>query len=177
MYDAPECWERYDDKSLRCLGCEVSESCALCTVSAKKMDTPLGGQDFDEVAEWAPDLADYDHTPGDESEPKHDSAATHSDLAGFLRFLLFLDDYTLGVLAEIIAPSRDGSRPSVSDLARVRGISRQGMHRKTLDMARKSPELASLLSMTVKKIQKCRREFARPQAHENENNGQMEFHF
>lgn len=141
------------------------------------MNRPIGGQDYDDVAEWAADLADFSNIPGDD-EPTGDEPVRESlDLAGFLRFLLFLDDYTLGILAEIIAPSQShAKRYSVADLARIHGISRQGMHRKVLDVARKSPELASLLRMTVKKIQKCRHEFTAPRRQVIPA-GQMEFRF
>ena len=119
------------------------------------------------------------HIPGDEPEEEEkptSATQTSADLAGFLNFILHLDDYTLGILAEIIAPSREAKRYSVAEIARIHGISRQGMHRKMLDIARKSPELATLLAMTVKKIRRARREFTTPRR-KISNSGQMEFHF
>ena len=158
MDAAPECWGKFN----RCgRPCEFAAACRYCTETESRMNRPLYGQDYDSVSEWAPDLADYRHIPGEEQEalPEEHNAA---DLAGFLNFLLHLDNYTLGILAEIIAPSSDRKRFTVAELARIHGISRQGMHRKLLDVARKSPELASLLAMTVRKIRRARQEFTSP---------------
>jgi len=171
MRDAPECWGHYKPDCV----CDYSAACKLYAETEPAINSPIGGQDYDAVEEWAPDLADYDHIPGAESEPE-DHTSSVPDLAGFLMFLLRLDDYTLGIIAEIIAPSRTGRRCSVADLARIHGISRQGMHRKVLDVARKSPELCSLLRMTVKKIQKSRREFS-GHREPRRSSPQMEFHF
>lgn len=176
MHAAPECWGKFD----KCgQPCEYAEACRLCTETEPAMNRPIYGQDYDSVAGWAPDLADYSHIPGDvpeEAEEPTPATQTSADLAGFLNFILHLDDYTLGILAEIIAPSREAKRYSVAEIARIHGISRQGMHRKMLDVARKSPELATLLAMTVKKIRRARREFTAPR-HKISSSGQMEFHF
>lgn len=188
MNDAPSCWGKYQTGSACCVTCEYAAACRYCTETEPAMNRPVGGQDYDSVSEWAPDLADYDHTPG--SEPEEPEAATAAgyalpcpsggrveELAAFLNFILHLDDYTLGILAELIAPTRSGiGRYSVAELARLHGISRQGMHRKVLDVARKSPELAGLLAMSVKKIQKARRDFTAPRRRSRDER-QMEFHF
>lgn len=176
MEQAPECWGKFDQCGRRC---EFAAACRLCTETESRMNRPIGGQDFDGVAEWAPDLADYSHIPGDEPEDTPEME-THgsADLAGFLNFILHLDDYTLGILAEIIAPSREGKRYSVAELARIHGISRQGMHRKLLDTARKSPELAGLLAMTVRKIRRARQEFTTPCIRKAaRESGQLELRF
>lgn len=191
MNDAPDCWGKFNADCV----CEYSEACRLFTETEPSMNRPMYGQDYDEVGEWAPDLADYDHTPG--SEPEEPEAATTApewqgaaaeyarqcpsggrteELAAFLNFILHLDNYTLGILAELIAPSQEAKRYTVADLARLHGISRQGMHRKVLDVARKSPELRSLLRMSVKKIQKARQEFTAPRR-VRQPSGQMEFRF
>ncbi len=173
MNDAPCCWGKYKAESVCCVSCEYAAACRYCTETEPAMNRPVGGQDYDSVSEWAPDLADYDHTPGDEPEEPEAATAGYArqcpsggraeELASFLNFILHLDDYTLGILAELIAPTRSGiGRYSVAELARLHGISRQGMHRKVLDVARKSPELAGLLAMSVKKIQKARRDFTAP---------------
>ena len=177
MNDAPPCWGKYRSHC----ECEFAAACRLCTETESRMDRALGGQEFDRVAAWAPDLADYRHIPGEEPEegPEEFTAEPGAaDFAGFLNFLLHLDNYTLGILAEIIAPSTERRRFTVAELARVHGISRQGMHRKLLDTARKSPELSSLLAMTVRKIQKSRQEFTRPRIRRPvRKSGQLEFRF
>lgn len=152
--------------------CEFAASCRYYRETRSAMNQQLGGQDFDRLAAWAPDLA---AAPAAVTEwptgakpglSGSEVPQTTEDFAEFLRFLLHLDDYTLGVLAEIIAPQNlNGKRRrSVAELARMRGISRQGMHRKTLRIARRYPELASLLGLTVKKIRNARAEFTTPAA-------------
>lgn len=181
MNDAPECWGKYRAGAASCRECDYPESCRYCAETESRMNRPLGGQDFDSVAEWAPDLADDRHIPGNEPEDFPENAVPHSagDFAGFLNFLLHLDNYTLGILAEIIAPSSDRKRFTVAELARIHGISRQGMHRKLLDTARKSPELAGLLAMTVRKIRRARQEFTAPRNRRRlrRSSGQLEFRF
>ncbi len=158
MNDAPACWGKCVRQSNHCRRCPYTEACEIITRTDPALRHPLGGQDFDAVSRWATDLATGECTP-DAADAKTEPFA--GDLAELLRYLLNLDNYTLGVLAELIAPSRNPCR-SVADLARLHGISRQGMHRKMLRMARQAPELASLLQLTVKKIQKSRRDFTAP---------------
>lgn len=168
--DAPACWGKFNEQCR----CEFAAACRLCTETEPRMNRPLGGQNFDSVAGWAPDLADYDHTPGTETEPEPEEIPDPSpgtgDLAQFLNFILHLDDYTLGILAEIIAPApTQTGRRSVAQLARVHGISRQGMHRKMLDVVRKYPELASLLALSLRKIRRARRNFVTPPRRRDRN--------
>ena len=63
MHAAPECWGKFDKCSQPC---EYAEACRLCTETEPAMNRPLYGQDYDSVAGWAPDLADYSHIPGDD---------------------------------------------------------------------------------------------------------------
>lgn len=63
MEQAPECWGKFDQCGRKC---EFATACRLCTETESRMNRPIGGQDFDGVAEWAPDLADYSHIPGDD---------------------------------------------------------------------------------------------------------------
>lgn len=156
MNDAPECWGKFHAGCV----CKYSAACKYCTESGNAEIRPLGGQDYNSVEGWAPDLADYDHIPGESEEEREEETAY--DLAGFLNYILHLDDYTLGILAEIIAPTQYGKRYTVADLARIHGISRQGMHRKMVDIARSSPELSSLLAITLRKIRRARQKFTSP---------------
>ncbi len=174
MNDAPECWGQFDDGLERCRACPYRDACRLYRDTEPAMDRPLGHSDFDAASGWALDLADVDHIPGDEPDDEP-SPRLECDFGEFLMFLLHLDDYTLGVIAEIIAPRQNPEkRYSVADLARAHGISRQGMHRKTLDIARKSPELSSLLRLTLKKIRSARQTFATPPRRRRSGAVQME---
>lgn len=161
MNEAPCCWKNYREISGECLNCTYAEACRLCAATEARMRQPLGGQEFDSAAGWVEELADCDHIPGMETTSGRETVLP--ELAELLRYLLHLDDYTLGVLAELIAPSATGSRAAtVAELARIHGISRQGMHRKMLAIAEESPELAGLLRLTVLKLRKSRREFTTP---------------
>ena len=55
MEQAPECWGKFDQCGRKC---EFATACRLCTETESRMDRALGGQEFDSVAEWAPDLSD-----------------------------------------------------------------------------------------------------------------------
>ena len=55
MEQAPECWGKFDQCGRKC---EFAAACRLCTETESRIDRPVGGQDFDSVTEWAPDLAD-----------------------------------------------------------------------------------------------------------------------
>ena len=154
--ECPQCFG-----SARCPACEFADSCRLVVRTDSDMDKPAvpGAQDFDEVSEWAPDLADYSHIPGeqpeDDLEPRN---VSRQSLAALLTYLLHLDDYTLGILAEIIGPDRPG-RMTAAQLARVRGCSRQRMHLKLLEIAERHPELRPMLKLALLKIRKARSAF------------------
>lgn len=158
MDDTPACWEKYNTKSSQCESCPFAAACRLCSQTAASINRPVGGQNYDAVAAWASDLADYSHIPGESKHPSRNEN-TRAALAKLLRFLLRIDDYTLGIVAELL---NNEQHYSVADLARIRGISRQGMHRKLLDATRKHPELAALFAMTVKKIRRARNNFPPP---------------
>ncbi len=57
MEQAPECWGKFDQCGRLC---EFAAACRLCTETESRMDRALGGQEFDSVAEWAPDLMPWD---------------------------------------------------------------------------------------------------------------------
>lgn len=178
-----KCFGNYKKGSAECIACEYCASCQLFTKTEGRMDSSLGGQDFDSVSEFASELADYSTTPCETAElDEHDTEDIKAqyDFGGFLSYILSLDDYTLGVLSEIIAPTElSAKRLSVAQIARVHKISRQGMHRKTLDMARKSPELASILKCVVMKIRKSKVDFKAGKYRKStgENVIQAEFNF
>ncbi|WP_337747108.1 hypothetical protein [Victivallis vadensis] len=136
MNEAPHCWKNYREISGECRSCTYAEACRLCAATEARMRRPLGGQEFDSVANWVEELADCDHIPGVEPVPAREPVLP--ELAELLRYLLHLDDYTLGVLAELIAPSATTARAATV------------------------AELAGLLQLTVLKLRKSRREFTTP---------------
>lgn len=169
MAKTEQCYGHYVCGAENCRRCEYSTSCQLYTQTEGRMNRPLGGQCFDEVSSFAVDLATPPVFPDSANAVADNELAPDNDtpiditahFSAFLHFLLSLDDYTLGILAEIIQPNDKNHRIYVAQLARIRNISRQGMHRKLLDTARKSPELAMLLKCVVLKIRKSKQEFVR----------------
>ena len=55
MEQAPECWGKFDQCGRLC---EFAPARRLCTRTESRLVRALGGQEFDSVAGWAPDLAD-----------------------------------------------------------------------------------------------------------------------
>ena len=166
MNDAPRCFAATPMETPECGECEFQAACRYCRATEPAMESRSGMVSFEEVEAWMVEAADFDHIPGCEAEdsaPKHSrrsSAALSplpSELNGLgemLRFMLSLDDYTLGILAEVIVPddSRPGAGRTIADLARLHRCSRQAMHRKALASVRRHPELAGLFQLTLRKI-------------------------
>lgn len=158
--DCPKCFG-----SARCPECEFADSCRLIVRTEPDMDKPTDAQSYEAVEEWAPDLADYSHIPGEsgdddpDEEPGGDPAIPRQAVASILAYLLHLDDYTLGILAEIVGPEH-GDRITAAKLARIRGCSRQRMHLKLIEIAERYPELRPLLKLSLLKLRKSRAVFA-----------------
>ena len=76
MNEAPHCWKNYREISGECRSCTYAEACRLCAATEARMRRPLGGQEFDSVANWAEELADCDHIPGVEPVPARETAKT-----------------------------------------------------------------------------------------------------
>lgn len=173
MEQSLDCFGTYPANEEKCRECSYFSSCRYYRATEPAVHSHSGFPSYERVAGWLLQAVDYDHIPGNE-EPEEVSRKTVSkypgaDLAALgevLRFLLALDDYTMGILAEVIVPDRDnpaGGR-TVSELARLHRCTRQAMHRKTLAAVRKHPELAGVMQLTLRKISKCRRSFAAGEA-------------
>lgn len=81
-------------------------------------------------------------------------------LGEFFRYLLSLDEYTLGLICQVVAPT--GSEPvSVKTLSMLRGTSRQAVHRKILTVIGEHPELSQFFSPLIRKISSARRNFVK----------------
>lgn len=176
--DEIKCYGHYS-RAGKCASCEYLASCQMYTQTEGRMEKPLGGQDYDAAAPFAEDMADLSNIPGNdtEEETSRREEAFAPDLAAFFSFILHLDNYTLGILAEIISPSKAGTRLSCAEISRIHGISRQGMHRKLIDTVRKSPELSSLLACVLMKVRKARSDFRAAENHTASESAQMEFPF
>ena len=151
-------------KFSRCTECEYYSSCGYYAATAALVESRSHLASFEEVQAWLTDAADYDHIPGEQEEiaRRQDNNHLISMLGRFFRFLLELDDYTIGIISEVITPA-DPERKScsVSALSKLHGCSRQAMHRKILDIIARRPELALLLKSTMSKLSRGRQCFLR----------------
>ena len=153
-----ECYGTYSASCENCLKCIYSRSCELYTRTAPGMSSRMRLISFDNsVYQWFP--APETDTPGyeDPAEPRSEMI---SALAQMLKWIMSLDSYTLGIVAEMIAPSNAAQGDTkVSYLAEIRGCSRQAIHEKMLLSVKKFPELASLFQTALRRVGNMKSKF------------------
>ena len=152
------CYGNFDSKCSRCQDCVYMESCRYYNATANLVNSRAKLASYEQIQAWLAEAADYRYIPGAEEDNKENLV---NMLAVFFRFLLDLDDYSIGVISEIISPSDGEKECTVSKLGRLHGCSRQAMHRKMLYMISRHPELASLLKSTMYKLSSSRQMFLR----------------
>ena len=147
-----KCYGHYGDKTKHasCTGCEFLESCKYYSGTPEKAgvlhrERSLEGGSFNKDWHEAMLLAQ----PG-----LPDTRISMRDLAEFARFLLALDDYSLGIVAEVIRGSA-----SISELAKCAGTSRQNAHVKVTALISRVPELAKVFAPLMPKLTAARRHF------------------
>lgn len=137
-----------------CRDCDLMASCLCISETEGHIEQHSGMTSVEELDGWALQLS----APAVLPDAEEDAAAEFDEgdltrLSEFCRFIFSLDEYTLGILAAIIAPGDPGARNcSVSDLARLHGCTRQAMHRKMLASVRRHPELAQIFRVALRKI-------------------------
>lgn len=157
----PVCYGHYPSGDSPCAKCEYFDSCRFYTLTAKKVLSRSKLASFEAMSNIIPDMPDFEHIPGEESSGNCRNMLI-SALGRFFRFLLELDEYTLGMLREIIVSSPEkGQRCSVSALGKLHGCSRQAVHRKILREIARHPELASVFAQIMDKLGASRRQFLR----------------
>ena len=134
-----DCFGHYRDD---CAGkCEYAESCAYI-FSAPDPETAgavRGRVEFDQNA-WrvpAPDPTETD-----------DDDASLDRLEEVLRYILGLDVMTLAIIGCIV----DNPNATQTDIARVMGISRQGVNAAIIHACRKHPELRHVFALLARKL-------------------------
>ena len=158
----PECYGGHDPALHPCRDCHCRLSCRYYKLSASRMETRKHIVSFDAAQELA-ECADCDHIPGAEPEPDRRRDRI-GELGRFFRYLLELDSYSLGIIAEVVAPSTPDRRCTVRHLSRLHGCSRQAMHKKLMKLIGSRPELAGLFRDTLSKLTAARRTFLRRRA-------------
>ena len=156
--NSPDCYGKFEAGKKACVKCVYNKSCAYCKATENMVESRSRLASFEQMENWKREVADYDHIPGT-SRPESNGILTV--LSRFFRYILDLDDYSLGIIREVIAPTENGTPCTVSQLGRLHGCSRQAMHRKMLYMISRHPELASLLKSTMYKLSSSRQMFLR----------------
>ena len=139
-----------------CRDCDLHDSCLCISNTDGTIDNGLKLVSFEALEGWAEPVAE---SRGDEEDAEPSASPELAALSEFCRYILHLDDYTLGILAEIIAPRTARRDVCVAELARVHRCSRQAMHRKMLSSVRKHPEIAGVFQVALRKIGRCRSAF------------------
>lgn len=154
-----KCFGKFVIGSANCRKCEYLLSCRYYKMTGKKMDAREHIVSFDAAQELC-ECADFDHIPGNE-EPFDFNREIILALSRFFRYMLELDEYSIGIIAEVVSPENKGVHCTVPYLSRIHGCSRQAMHRKILDIIARRPELTSLLKSTMYKLSAGRQLFIR----------------
>lgn len=153
-------------RDVDCWNCIYMSSCSY-TTDTKRIDRQHSGLvSVEEIEGWVDLLPAQEPSPdesGEPSAPEQSDVPSSFDLAPmmeFCHFLFSLDDYTLGILSELMC-ARDPrmNKQVVSSLAHIHGCSRQAMHRKMLASVRRHPELAAVFRMVLQKVRRSRQNF------------------
>ena len=148
-----------------CRECDFFGSCSCFTGTEDKMEQHSGMVSFEALDGWSelaadPVLPESELGP-EEPEPLSSLPLELGGLAEFCRYIFSLDEYTIGILAEVIMPESGTGGRTVAELARLHRCSRQAMHRKMLSSVRRHPELAELFRLALRKIGRGRAYFRR----------------
>ncbi|MBE6380059.1 MAG: hypothetical protein E7047_03935 [Lentisphaerae bacterium] len=149
----PNCYGEFSNQEI-CNTCEFRISCEFYT-KTKNVDARTHIISF-EAAQGIAELAVCDQFFDEKSTNEEENIFCL--LSRFFSYILDLDEYTLGVLLEVMRP-RDANSHSVASLAGVRNCSRQAMHRKILDIISSRPELIIVFSEVLKKMSAARINF------------------
>lgn len=130
-----------------CYLCEYIKSCDFAA-NAPPPDR-LSGKISYELAQYKRDVStapDYPKEADTADAPEY----TRQDLVELLAFLLRMDEYTLKLAADALT----GHTTTVSELARMQGVSRQAVHQKLERAVKRYPEIRELL---LGNLYRCRR--------------------
>ena len=154
----PECYGKFFDNE-NCRGCAFRKSCKFYKNTENIDDrSRLRMVSFDAI-QGLREVAVCDDTADDTI------TEVIEILTMFFSYLLDLDDYSLGILLQVMRP--DANEQTVSSLAAKHHCSRQAMHRKILDIIADHPELSILFRNILYKLPASRWLFLYQQARKN----------
>ncbi len=157
-----KCFGKFVSGDKNCRKCEFLLSCRYYKMTGKKMENREHIVSFDAAQELY-ECADFDHIPG-EQEHFDFNKEIISALSRFFRYMLDLDEYSIGIITEVVSPEKAGTHCTVPYLSKVHGCSRQAMHRKLMKIIGAHPELAGLFRNTLYKLSDARQSFLRRRA-------------
>ncbi|MBO5667975.1 MAG: hypothetical protein J6S43_02505 [Lentisphaeria bacterium] len=160
--DCPECYGKFPNGTVPCAKCEFFDSCRYWQATAGSVNSRTHVVSFEAAESIIPDTPDFDHIPGMEEENIQDIIIDR--LGKFFRYLLELDEYTLGIVTQIVAPAGSKAPATVRELGALHDCSRQAMHRKMLRIISRHPELSALFQLLMPKLSAGRRVFLRRRA-------------
>lgn len=146
------CYGNFNSRQA-CKRCVYKLSCEFYTRTTPGINGRLGMVSFDNtVEEWYVDPDS--HIPGEEEElPPQFRDEMISALGQMLKWLMSLDGYTLGLVAEMISPTgTDPGGVSMAYLAKLRGCTRQSIHEKMVDSVLRFPELSALFQTALRRM-------------------------
>lgn len=150
--------------------CEYAESCALYAqagAAEKAQDAAARHLIHIEAGGYAVDEAALTYAAAqNEGLPQY--VVSLRGLASFLKYLLSLDDLTLGVIQEVTRRQQT----TIKEIADAAGLSRQAVHWKIMDVIRHRPELSVLFIALMPKLSAARKRFLRRKV--NDKKGEME---
>ena len=155
--DLKSCYGNFAAQA-KCKKCVYKCSCEFYTRTTPGLSGRLGMVSFDNtVGEWYvdPDMP----IPGEEEYPPRLRDEMIASISQLLKWLMSLDGYTLGLVAEMISPTRtDPGGVSISYLAKLRGCTRQSIHEKMVDSVLRFPELSTLFQTALRRMSslKCK---------------------
>ena len=152
MPNHTDCFGKFQDVAEKCKKCNFASGCSCYTSTAPGIDRGFNFSSLDCLSDSCEVLIDPAPSPDENMDALPEERMFSSgELASFLRYLMELDNYTLEILREIIAP-QSGKKCSIKDLCQLHNISRQSMHRKIFRVISKHPELRTLLRSTLDRL-------------------------
>ena len=138
----PECFGTQNKTACQ-KDCKFKQSCLVCSND----DAPNDWHNTVsyEKASFSSELAAHDDSCYFDDNNDAPKKYTDEDLLKLMNFILRIDDYSLGIITQLL------SKPilTASDLAKLYNVSRQAMHRKIVDAIRNNPELATLFKINL----------------------------
>ena len=156
--DFKSCYGTFSSQT-GCKSCIYKSSCEFYTRTTPGINGRLGLVSFDNtVEEWYvdPDMP----IPGEEEYPPQLRDEMITAISRMLKWLMSLDGYTLGLVAEMISPTQTGpGGVSIAYLAKLRGCTRQSIHEKMVDSVLRFPELSTLFQTALRRMSTLRCKF------------------